>query len=127
MGQVPQAFTTTHSVRDGVHTLALSGELDLAVSPELEAVMFQLLADGPDVLIVDLSSLTFIDSTGIGMVLLIRAEADKHGCELRIIPGRENVQRIFELTGLEEVLPWDAPRKVHPSWHYLSSSRIHLS
>jgi len=124
MGRTPQAFQTTHSVRDGVHTLALSGELDLAASPELEAVMFQLFTDKPAVLTLDLSGLTFIDSTGIGTVLLIRAEADKRGCELRIIRGGGNVHRIFKATGLADVLPWDSPEL--PSWHYQSSSRRHL-
>jgi anti-sigma B factor antagonist len=110
--RVPRPFKTTHFVREGVHTLGLSGELDLAASPGFEAVMFQLFADGPAVLILDLRGLTFVDSTGLGMVLLTRVEADKHGCELRIIPGRTNVQRIFELTGLVDVLPWDSPPRV---------------
>jgi hypothetical protein len=48
------------------------------------------------------------------MVLLARVQAKKHGAELRIIPGRENVHRIFELTGLVDILPWDSSPDTAP-------------
>src|SRR5438034_1032332 len=94
-----QAFDTTRSVRGDVHTLTLSGELDLAARPRFELDMFQLFSDGPARVILDLSGLTFIDSTGVSLVLLARDEAQKHGCGLEIIRGHANVHRIFELTG----------------------------
>src|SRR3954471_2336343 len=58
-----------HDAQDGIHVLAVSGELDLASAPDVRAAL-ALAASGPGAhLILDLSEVTFIDSTALGTLL----------------------------------------------------------
>lgn len=62
-------FGVQDVVCDGHHTLVLSGELDLAKAPGLEAVITRLCGDGVNGISLDLSGLTFMDSSGLQAVL----------------------------------------------------------
>jgi anti-anti-sigma factor len=53
-----------------------------------------------------LSKLTLIDSTGLRAVLFAKELSDRHGYEFVLIPGPSHVQRLFELAGLFDVLPF---------------------
>ena len=91
-------------------TLVLTGELDMATAPELEAAVERLrAADGGPELTLDLRTLRFIDSTGLRAILSIRDRCAAGGCELYLIPGPPAVQRLFELTGLLENLRFAEP------------------
>ena len=63
-------------------------------------------APGLERLTLDLSGTTFIDSTGIGVVLRLANDAENRGVELAIVPGPPEVQRVFATAGLTEVLPF---------------------
>jgi anti-sigma B factor antagonist len=80
------------------HTLVLTGELDLASAPELEGMVAQACADGAREIVLDLSRLRFIDSSGLKAILSARSLCATNGCELYLTPGQEPVQRLFELT-----------------------------
>jgi anti-anti-sigma factor len=60
-------------------------------------------------LVLDLRGLSFIDSTGLHFLLKLAAEATRDGWELSLLPGSSVVQRIFQLTGTEERLPFRGP------------------
>lgn len=95
------------ALADGaIHTLVLSGELDIASGPELDRTINQLLLNGSTALVIDLRKLRFIDSTGIKSVLEASRLCEEHGQEFRLIPGPKNVQRIFQVTGLDRTLPF---------------------
>jgi anti-sigma B factor antagonist len=103
-------FEVQTSVRDGRHTLLLSGELDLAVAAGLEATVLDLCGEGVSAIELELSKLTFMDSTGLRAVLRTQELCAEHGCDFLVIPGGGQVQRLLELTGTAEVLPLaDAP------------------
>jgi anti-anti-sigma regulatory factor len=51
-----------------------------------------------------------MDSTGLRTVLLAKELCDSHGFELSLVPGPPKVQRLFELTALLDVLPFDGGR-----------------
>ena len=91
------------------HTLLLAGELDLATAPELEGMTEQACANGAAELVLDLRDLAFIDSTGLRAILRARERCEAHRCELFLTPGPPAVQRLFELTGLLERLPFLEP------------------
>jgi len=91
---------------DGIHVIAVRGELDLSTAPELEGALEEGIAGGADVVLVDLSECEFIDSTGIALIVrawqrLDRA-ADGDG-EGRVVICSQNdqVRRVLEITGLE--------------------------
>lgn len=88
------------------HTLVLSGELDLASSPALEQAIEQLCGDGAEEVVIDLRGLQFIDSTGIRTILRSKDLCGSRECEFALIRGSAGTQRLFELTGLDEKLPF---------------------
>jgi len=73
--------------------LLLSGELDLASAPTLlEAV--SIAARAPDALTIDLSRLSFIDSSGVHALLRARDICASHETPLWLVPGPRTVQRV---------------------------------
>lgn len=103
-------FEVQASARDGRHTLRLSGELDLAVAAGLEARILGLCGEGVSGIELDLSRLTFMDSTGLRAVLNAQELCAERGYDFLVRPGGGQVQRLLELTGTSEVLPLaDAP------------------
>ena len=93
--------------------VAVSGELDLASGPELEAQLDQL--TGPDVqlVVIDLRGLDFMDSTGL--IILVRAHQRLagEGCEMGLVKGSQQVQRLLDVTGVSERLRLvDAPEEL---------------
>jgi len=93
---------------DDEHVITLSGELDLD-GAERVAVELQR-AEATDVrrIVLDLSGLRFIDSSGIRLILAADARSRTDGDRLALIRGPRPVQRVFELTGVTERLPFVA-------------------
>lgn len=91
--------------------LAPVGELDLAVADHMEAEARGLWRSGRRLLVIDLRGLSFIDSSGVRMLLGLCADA-RDGLRLELIPGAPAVQRVFELTGTLEALPFAAFERV---------------
>jgi anti-sigma B factor antagonist len=98
-------FEIQDVVSEGAHTLLLAGELDMATAPDLEAVV-SACAPKARRLTLDLSRLTFMDSTGLRLVLCTQRLCRDSGAEFGLIPGPKPVQRVFELTGLLDRLPF---------------------
>ena len=111
-GARPFRFETSRE-HDSATVLPI-GELDIATVPVLKAELEALRSAGIRRLIVDLSSLEFIDSTGLRCLLSYDAEARQDGFTLALIPGSRAVQRIFDLTSTTSLLPFiepDRPRR----------------
>ena len=87
----------------GVSIVVLVGELDLGTMPKLEDLLFDELRTNGNV-ILDLMRLSFIDSSGIG--LLIKAHRAADGRRLQTIVSRgSQVERVFSLAGVDRALP----------------------
>jgi anti-sigma B factor antagonist len=88
-------------------TLILSGELDLLSSPRLEEALSALdegeRAD-PELVVIDLRELEFMDSTGLHLLIQAQQHAEESGRRLALIRGREQVHRLLSLTGIEELI-----------------------
>ncbi len=100
--------------RSGHTTLYLRGELDIASVPSLEAAVARVPSESTSALTLDLSRLLFIDSTGLAAIVLAGKLCERSGYEFALIQGPSAVQRLFELTGLIDVLPFleaDLPSK----------------
>ena len=82
--------------------LKLSGELDVASSGALEQSVEEV--SDYDLLVVDLSELEFIDSTGLSVLVAAHQRAVAAGREFCLVQGPAQVQRLLALTGLEERL-----------------------
>jgi anti-anti-sigma factor len=86
--------------------LVLGGELDMAARFQAEQALDALLAEPVEQLVVDLGEVTFVDSTGMGLVLEVHDRARTEGFKLRLLRGPKDVQRVFELAGVADVLPF---------------------
>ncbi|MFG1778011.1 STAS domain-containing protein [Micromonospora sp. NPDC049051] len=104
-------FTVTYADRDGGATrLRLAGELDLSTAPELNAAIDRLVDAGKRRLLVDLTDLTFCDSTGIAAFVRGDNRVAADGGWLRVTGARGRVDRLLQVTGLAEVLRHDSGR-----------------
>jgi anti-sigma B factor antagonist len=88
---------------EGGIVIALSGELDLATAPELWAAMDTALAAGRRDLVLDLTELAFVDSTGLGVFVRAGKELRAAGGELTLRRPGERVAKLLEITRLQEV------------------------
>jgi anti-anti-sigma factor len=98
---------TVRSERDGVmHTIRAEGELDLATAEDLERELRRVESSDALSIVLDLSGLQFIDSTGVRLLIEadIRSRADSN--RLTLLRGPKAVQRVFELTGILDRLPF---------------------
>lgn len=82
----------------------LVGEFDLAARQIADDVFAG--ADGAKKIVLDLSDLEFIDSLGIHFVVTAHEQAKREGRTLTIVRGGPQVTRVFELVGLDDVLPF---------------------
>jgi anti-sigma B factor antagonist len=89
-----------------VHTIRLAGELDLAGADRVEAVLAEAEAGDAPSIVLDLSGLTFMDSTGVRLVLAAHARSRADSNRLVLRRGPVAVQRVFELSGVAETLPF---------------------
>jgi anti-anti-sigma factor len=80
--------------------LALAGELDLASAPDLEAAVRER-EETAETILLDLRGLSFMDSSGLRVILGADARARSRGARLALVPGPPGVQRVFQLTLLD--------------------------
>ena len=91
---------------DGTIVLQLYGEFDLASVPIFEAELARAEAElGP--LVIDLSRLEFIDSTGISQLLAAHTRAEGDERELVFLKGPPSVEKILRITGLDQILRFE--------------------
>jgi anti-sigma B factor antagonist len=88
------------------YTLALSGELELGSANTLQSAVARVCAGRLSSLTIDLSKLMFIDSTGLAAIILASKICERDGHGFWLVPGPRAVQRLFEITGLIDVLPF---------------------
>jgi anti-sigma B factor antagonist len=82
--------------------LELGGELDLASAPALERELSEIEHEKPGRILIDLSDVSFMDSTGLALMLRAQQSAQTNGHQLCLRPGSPQVQRLFEITGALE-------------------------
>jgi anti-sigma B factor antagonist len=93
--------------------IVVHGELDLASAPELEAELGRLPEPPPELLIVDLRQLDFMDSTGLSILVKAHQRAVEEDREFGLVRGSQQVQRLLELTGVtERLLMADSPEEL---------------
>jgi anti-anti-sigma factor len=86
--------------------VAPRGELDMATVGIVDQELRQLHEAGFRSIVLDLGGLTFMDSSGLHLVVRWAAEASKDGFVFELEPGSPMVQRIFELSALTDELPF---------------------
>lgn len=85
--------------------VAPRGEIDLGTVDQVRQVIDRE-HDGSSPLVIDLRGVTFLDTSGLRMVVAQNNRADDRGHTLTIVRGPAAVQRVFEIAGLEPKLPF---------------------
>ncbi len=83
--------------------LEIAGDLDFHSAPRAREALLGLTLDPGQLLIVDLTALTFCDSTGITLLLAARNHALGHRAHIALAGAPAFVTRVFDITGLTQV------------------------
>lgn len=101
------------SVAERAVVIALRGELDLAGAAALEQELARLETEPAATVLLDLSAVAFMDSSGLRVIAVASRRAQDLGRRLALVPGPEQVMRVFEITRMRERLDFvDDPREV---------------
>src|SRR3954451_1822572 len=104
MDSEPERFRCDVAHDGEVVRITLAGELDLATATEVEPALRPNGAKGARRRLLDLTELTFMDSSGLRLILKAHSAARREGWSLEIVPGPPTVQRVFQICGVEDEL-----------------------
>jgi anti-anti-sigma factor len=124
----PDAFRIEVAETAAVAIVALHGELDLFTAIEAEAVVDSVTA-GTRSVTVDLRGLTFMDSSGVAMLVKVDARSRRDGFEFFIVRGSDVVHRVLEICGLDGHLrtldaPQQCPESERPLEHAIIATDL---
>jgi len=106
---MPITFSTS-AADTAIVNVSVTGAIDLAALPALHDYVDALLADGAvSAVVLDLSGVTFLDSSGIGALIGCLRKADQAGKSLRVENAQGLVRDVLELTNVLPLLTADAP------------------
>ena len=93
----------TEPLSDRAFAVAIAGEVDLYVAPELKQQLLDVIDRGATEIVVDLTDATFVDSTTLGVLIGAVRRLRTNDGRLTVVCNDRNVAKIFELSGLDRV------------------------
>ena len=93
-------FSVTIRDVDDFRVVDVAGEVDVFSAAELANQLTQLFDAGRRIVMVDLTAVTFLDSTGLGTLVAARNRAEEAGGQLPVIGSGDRVMKLFRITGL---------------------------
>jgi len=102
-GKVSHVDVSVTNAPDGAAVVAVGGEVDVYSAPTLKEQFVGLVRAGSATLVVDLTGVTFLDSTGLGALVEARALTGDAGGSLSIVCTHERILKLFTITGLDGV------------------------
>ena len=107
----------TELTDDGIVVIRSAGRLNMAAAPRLREVVAECAADGRSRVVIDLSAITFIDSSGLGALIGGLKTARQADGDLRIAAPTEQVATVLGLTNLDRVLrPYPTVEDALDAW-----------
>lgn len=94
---------TVHQ-NSGHTVLAVSGEIDLATSPQLDGAVIEAVDQGIEHLTIDLSDVTFLDSSGLSVIVKALKRSREASATFDVVASNERVLKVFAITGLTAVI-----------------------
>jgi anti-sigma B factor antagonist len=88
---------------DQIQLFGLGGTLDIATSPTLRAALLEAADRANHEIVVDLTQLEFLDSTGLGALIGAHKRAAEHGGSVRLVAHEGQILRLLRITGLLDV------------------------
>jgi anti-anti-sigma factor len=94
--------------------IRLHGEFDLTCEEPFREELVHALREETTTLVIDLCALTFMDSTGLRMLVTLNRATSKDGLDFTVLCGEGNVRQVLRETGLDGVLPVVGPSGAIP-------------
>jgi anti-sigma B factor antagonist len=94
--------------RPGSAVLEVQGEVDTLTAPQFSAAVDELMNDRDNTLVVDLSGVTFLASSGLAVLIQAAHRAEERGARLRLVVATRAVQRPLEITGTDQLFDMHA-------------------
>jgi anti-sigma B factor antagonist len=85
------------------NVLALTGEIDLHVSPAITQSLNAMIEKQPERIVIDLSRVTYIDSAGLAVLMLAMKKIEAYGGNFFLAGPRETIRSIFESSRLDQI------------------------
>ena len=95
----------------GLGIVSLSGEVDIYTAPQFKECMLELIDTGVERLVVDMSGVTFIDSTALGVLIGGVRRVLTAGGAMALVVTNRAVERVLSITGLDRVFTIHATRE----------------
>ena len=89
----------------GVGVITLAGEVDVYTAPALRTRLVEAVDSGCSALVVDMSAVDFIDSSGLGVLVSVLKRVREQDATMTVVADREIVLKVFRITGLDRVFP----------------------
>jgi len=102
-------FSLTQQTVGDYPVLTVHGEADMYSAPALQDALSSLLDAGGRAVVVDLTQVVFLDSTGLGVLVSARTRATENDQRLPVVCEDGRILKLFRITGLESVF------EIHPS------------
>jgi anti-anti-sigma factor len=96
------SFQIDHDPIRGGHLVAAAGDVDLSATPRLSTVLAMAYASPGGRVVLDLSDVSFIDSTALGTIVKAAAHMDEGGTSLAVVAPEGPVRRLLEMTNLTQ-------------------------
>jgi anti-sigma B factor antagonist len=91
-------------VGDGSTAVSVRGELDLSTAGQLRDRLYALLDAGTTLLTLDVSGLSFIDSTGLGVIVAVLKRAKELGGNLVLRGPSKSARKVIDISGLSQIV-----------------------
>jgi anti-anti-sigma factor len=88
------------------YTIAVAGEIDVATAGDVEQELLRAEASGAEQIVLDLSGVTFMDSTAIRLLLAADMRSRSNGSRLSLLRPARMVMRVLRIAGVDDVLPF---------------------
>lgn len=104
-------YLSDHVIDDDVRVIRVGGYVDFDVAPHLKRFIVNRIDAGDRRIVIDLSDVGFIDSTAIGVLVGVLKRLRDVGGFLAVACANDNVRGIFEIVGVESVIPLHGTRE----------------
>jgi anti-sigma B factor antagonist len=91
------------TARNGYVVVSVLGEIDVYTAPQLRERLIELIDQGYYRIVVDLSRVEFLDSTGLGVLVGGLKRSRGHDGDLALVCSHPRIMKVFEVTGLNKV------------------------
>jgi anti-sigma B factor antagonist len=99
------SFAETDDLTDGAYVISLAGDADLYTAPELKEHLLRAIARNGKKIVVDLSRVTFIDSTSLSVLVQGERRLRPAGGRLGLVCSDPSILKIFTITALDRIFP----------------------